>query len=80
MLGLSLAETGRIPDALIRAGIRNQLRRRLSELPLGDCEAAVEANRAFREELCQSPVALVPELANQQHYEVDVARSHLEET
>ena len=76
MLGLSLAETGRIPDALIRAGIRNQLRRRLSELPLGDCEAA---NRAFREELCQSPVALVPELANQQHYEVDVARSHLEE-
>jgi cyclopropane-fatty-acyl-phospholipid synthase len=70
MLGLGLAETGRIPDALIRAGIRNQLRRRLSELPLGDCEATEEANRAFREELCQSPVALVPELANRQHYEV----------
>ena len=70
MLGLGLAETGRIPDALIRAGIRSQLRRRLSELPRGDCEAAEEANRDFREELCRSPVALVPELANQQHYEV----------
>jgi cyclopropane-fatty-acyl-phospholipid synthase len=70
MLGLGLAETGRVPDALIRAGIRSQLRRRLSELPLGDCEAVEEANRDFREELCRSPVALVPELANQQHYEV----------
>lgn len=70
MLGLSLAETGRVPDALIRVAIRSILRRRLRELPRRDCEAAEEANRAFREELCRSPVALVPELANQQHYEV----------
>jgi cyclopropane-fatty-acyl-phospholipid synthase len=70
MLGLNLAESGRVPDALIRIAIRSLLRRRLSEFARGDCEAAEEANRDFREELCRSPVALVPELANQQHYEV----------
>jgi cyclopropane-fatty-acyl-phospholipid synthase len=73
MLGLSLAETGRIPDILIRAAIRGLLRRRLSELSIGDCEAEEEANSTFRDELRQSPVALVPELANQQHYEVAAA-------
>ncbi len=70
MLGLNLAETGRVPDALIRAGIRSLLRRRLGEIVRTDCELAEEANREFREQLRASPIALVPDLANKQHYEV----------
>jgi len=70
MLGLNLAETGRVPDALIRPAIRSLLRRRLSEVVREDCEQAEDANHAFREQLRASPIALVPELANQQHYEV----------
>ncbi len=70
MFGLKLAESGRVPDAVIRAAIRGLLRRRLNEVRSGDCEADEDANHAFREQLRSSPIALVPELANQQHYEV----------
>jgi cyclopropane-fatty-acyl-phospholipid synthase len=70
MLGLDLAEAGRLPDVLIRAGVRHLLRRRLAEVRQRDCEAAEAANHAFREQLRASPIALVPELANRQHYEV----------
>jgi cyclopropane-fatty-acyl-phospholipid synthase len=69
MLGIGLAEAGLVPDAVVRAGIRRLLRQRLRELAAG-CEAAGEAAHAFREELRASPVALAPELANEQHYEV----------
>jgi cyclopropane-fatty-acyl-phospholipid synthase len=70
MFGLNLAETGRVPDVVIRTAIRNLLRRRLNEVKSGDCETDEDANHAFREQLRSSPIALVPELANQQHYEV----------
>jgi len=70
MLGLDLAEAGRLPDVLIRAGVRLLLRRRLAEVRQRDCEAAEAANQTFREQLRASPIALVPELANRQHYEV----------
>jgi cyclopropane-fatty-acyl-phospholipid synthase len=70
MFGLKLAESGRVPDFVIRAAIRVLLRRRLNEVKSGDCEADEAANHAFREQLRASPIALVPELANQQHYEV----------
>jgi cyclopropane-fatty-acyl-phospholipid synthase len=70
MLGMSLVESGTVPDALVRFGIHRLLRRRLRDVTRVDCEAAEQANRAFRARLGASPVALVPELANQQHYEV----------
>jgi cyclopropane-fatty-acyl-phospholipid synthase len=70
MLGMSVVESGSVPDALVRFGIRRLLRRRLRDVTRVDCEAAEEVNRAFRAQLEASPVALVPELANQQHYEV----------
>ena len=54
----------------MRVGIRRLLRRRLREVVRTDCEMAEEAAEAFREELRASPVALVPDLANDQHYEV----------
>lgn len=62
---LALAERGWLPDAAIRAGIRHLLRRRLKR-------ESAQADGAARllEQLRTSPVALVPELANRQHYEV----------
>jgi cyclopropane-fatty-acyl-phospholipid synthase len=70
MRGLALVEAGRLPDALVRVGIRRLLRSRLRELGLDDCEASDAAQRAFREERRTSPVAPLARLANQQHYEV----------
>ncbi|MBI1388375.1 MAG: methyltransferase domain-containing protein [bacterium] len=68
---LSMAERGALPDAAIRLGIRRLNEARLrSESRLGP-EAAIERQRAFIEAMNRSPVALVPEKANEQHYEVE---------
>ena len=63
---IALAESGLLPDALIRVGIRRLLRDRLASL-----DAA--AHDRFVATLGDSPVALVPEKANEQHYEVPAA-------
>jgi len=73
MLGIQLAETGLVPDLLLRQGIRRMLRARLRDVVPGQCEAALEANRALREALRRGPLALRPDLANTQHYEVPPA-------
>jgi cyclopropane-fatty-acyl-phospholipid synthase len=65
-----LAERGLVPDALMRVGIRAMLAERLRELAPLDARAA---NLAFAEACRKSPIALVPELANEQHYEVPPA-------
>jgi cyclopropane-fatty-acyl-phospholipid synthase len=67
---IKLAEAGLVPDTLIRFGIRRMLARSLREIAQPDCESAQEAQASFIEELTQSPLALVPDLANEQHYEV----------
>jgi cyclopropane-fatty-acyl-phospholipid synthase len=64
------SEQGLIPDPLIRAGIRRLLRERLRELAPGNIEKQLEMEMAFVQEMDRSPVALVPEKANEQHYEV----------
>ncbi|UCE87993.1 MAG: class I SAM-dependent methyltransferase [Deltaproteobacteria bacterium] len=46
------------------------LAERLRAVSAPDCESERAALRAFIEELRRSPVALVPERANEQHYEV----------
>ena len=71
MLGLLLSniEQGRIPDGLVRLGIRQLLRRRLAEIDSGSCEEQQERFVAFREDANRQQVALVPEKANEQHYE-----------
>jgi cyclopropane-fatty-acyl-phospholipid synthase len=63
MRGIELAEAGFIPDLAIRFGIRRMLAGRLRDL-------TQKRSDAFIAELSSSPVALVPERANQQHYEV----------
>lgn len=70
MLGISLAEAGRVPDFLVRMGIRGMLRQRLREIACPGCEDVEEANQAFRHTLARGPVALHTDLANEQHYEV----------
>lgn len=67
---LGALERGWFPDSVIRRGIRALVRSRLEELPLDDPERAERERRAFVEMMNSSPVAPVPELANEQHYEV----------
>ena len=67
---IGLTEKGLIPDPLLRLGIRRLLQQRLSSLPLDNCEAAADYTDNYIKEMDLSPLALVPELANEQHYEV----------
>lgn len=66
----ALAERGRVPDFLLRAGIRRMLVQRLAELRGPD---ARYATRAFAEACRKSPIALETERANDQHYAVPPA-------
>ncbi len=67
---LDWVERGRVPDPVVRAGIRQRLKKMSDELPGAEPEAAWAHKRAFIEQLDSSPVAAVPERANEQHYEV----------
>jgi len=72
-LAINWTEQGLVPDALIRAGIRRLLKQRLDDIHAGDVETAAALSERFIADLRMSPVALVPELANAQHYEVPSA-------
>ncbi len=67
---LDLTETGILPDTLVRAGIRRLLKARLREVHADDIEMSAAALSGFVEMMDESPVALLPERANEQHYEV----------
>ncbi len=67
---LELAERGRLPDALIRAGIRLLDRSRLAAEARPDVERELAAKQEFLARMRAGPVAHVPEMANIQHYEV----------
>ncbi|NCA71510.1 MAG: class I SAM-dependent methyltransferase [Sphingobacteriia bacterium] len=67
---IRLAEQDKVPDSLIRGGIRLLLRQRLATLPVSDCEAAMQAKRDFIAMMDAAPIAAVPERANEQHYEL----------
>lgn len=70
MNGIQLAESGLLPDTLVRMGIRHMLRTRLNEIAIEDCEQALESKLNMLESWSRGPIAVVPELANDQHYEV----------
>jgi cyclopropane-fatty-acyl-phospholipid synthase len=59
-----------VPDALIRAGIRLLNRKRLINCYGHDADQANNGLNQFVQRMNISPIALVPELANEQHYEV----------
>jgi cyclopropane-fatty-acyl-phospholipid synthase len=67
---LSWTEAGMVPDRIVRAGIRRLLEKRLRAIASHDVESAASRTREFVQMMDESPIALVPELANEQHYEV----------
>ena len=66
-------EQERLPDAVIRLGIRKLLAERLRDEDMGDVEAQHDRLRAFIAELSRSPIAIHTDKANEQHYEVPTA-------
>jgi cyclopropane-fatty-acyl-phospholipid synthase len=67
---LRLAESGIIPDRIIRAGIRHLCRQRIREEGRGGPEESQQRGRILIEELRRSPIAVETRAANEQHYEV----------
>lgn len=61
--GVELAERGLVPDLLLRRAMRKLCIQRLRDESAGDAEAK---KAAFIAEMKRSPLALVPEKANQQ--------------
>jgi cyclopropane-fatty-acyl-phospholipid synthase len=70
---VAAAEAGRIPDPLLRLGVRAFVAERRRELSAPGFEGALAAKRAFLRELALGPIAVATERANAQHYEVPPA-------
>ncbi|MGZ3932026.1 MAG: SAM-dependent methyltransferase [Bacteroidia bacterium] len=66
----ALLENNKVPDALIRMGIRSLLKQRLQEEHKGSCEAQQAHLMQLIGELKSSPIAINTQEANEQHYEV----------
>jgi cyclopropane-fatty-acyl-phospholipid synthase len=67
---LALAESGSLPDPLVRLGIGLLIRTRLRQEHRGGIEALREHQRAFVATLRKSPIAVETAAANEQHYEI----------
>ena len=64
-------ESGYMPDSLIRSGIRRFLSERLKEIHINDTESKIKLKQHFIEMMDESPIAHLPEKANEQHYEIN---------
>ena len=72
-LALNWVEQGLVPDIVVRRGIRRLCGQRLEQIAAASCETAVDNREAFVRAMDGAPVALMPERANDQHYEVPAA-------
>ena len=72
-LAIQWTERGMLPDGIVRAGIRRLLRERLDEIGADDAVVSAATAEAFAAAMGQAPIALVPEKANEQHYELPPA-------
>jgi cyclopropane-fatty-acyl-phospholipid synthase len=72
-IALRWAEQGRLPDRVVRSGIRHLLRQRLAELHSGDAEAGARITQEFFAQMRAAELAPLSEKANEQHYEVPAA-------
>jgi cyclopropane-fatty-acyl-phospholipid synthase len=70
---IGLIERGLVPDPLIRAGIRRLCEQRLREIEAGDGEAAGDVIERFVAAMRSAEIAPLPQLANEQHYELPAA-------
>lgn len=69
-LANEITERGYVPDVLIRRGIRTLLANRLAEIHAEDVQLMADDQQAFLSAMKRSPIAPLPEKANEQHYEV----------
>ena len=67
---INAAERGLVPDALIRWGVRRLCKQRIRAIHPRNDQRRRKAKADFLTEMLHSPVAPVPEAANEQHYEV----------
>lgn len=67
---IDYSERGLIPDSLIRLGIRRLLRKRLRQVNQGTREANLAQTDLWVEQFSAGAIAVLPEKANEQHYEV----------
>jgi cyclopropane-fatty-acyl-phospholipid synthase len=70
---IDFADRGLLPDRLIRVGIRHLDKKRLKSENYGDIELQRQALSRFIEKMRQSPIAIQPHKANEQHYEMPPA-------
>jgi len=70
---INMADNGLLPDRLIRFGIRQLDKKRLQDEDRGDTERQREAIQKLITRMRQSPIAILPQKANEQHYEVPSA-------
>ncbi len=69
-LAIGWVEQGLVPDRVVRAGIRRLCEQRLQDIRAGDAAAAARITEDFVRQMDAADTALVPHLANAQHYEV----------
>lgn len=67
---INWVEQGYLPDSIIRKGIQRLLKDRLKEIHAGNAEKQNLLKNKFIDAMRQSPIAMLPEKANEQHYEV----------
>jgi cyclopropane-fatty-acyl-phospholipid synthase len=72
-LAIGWVEQGLVPDRVVRSGIRRLLRQRLGEIGADDASRSAALSDAFVASLRSAPRALLPEKANEQHYELPSA-------
>ncbi len=70
-LGIAAAEHALLPDQLVRLGIRKFCRERLAELP--DVRGRDSWIKRIAKTMIESRIAEVPDLVNDQHYEVPIS-------
>jgi cyclopropane-fatty-acyl-phospholipid synthase len=69
-------ERGRLPDSLVRLGMRRLMKQRLRDEGLNDGEARSKRFNRLVDELRASPIAIETQAANTQHYEVPAGFFH----
>jgi len=67
---LQWSEQGYVPDKVIRHGIRRLLAERLIEIQHNNCTSMADGQYHFIKNMKDAPIAVAPEKANEQHYEV----------
>ena len=70
---IELVEKGIIPDYFIRQGIVRNCENRLNNENVSNTEKVSLKKQSWIQQMKDSPIALVPEKANEQHYEVPPA-------